>query len=189
MLKQFFFLASGLLLIACDGNIQIQGSTEYENKSELSHVVVVNGDTVRQEQKKSKDHGGREVEINISSDDGDPTNDFDDLSMDSLKLKARISCNGGGISGDDFENLKEEMQEEMMDKPKLRKAKQLFNEHCISAAQVRDLTNLFTLDKYKLDFAKFAYGRTTDRINYNKVLTAFKFEKTGEQLMTYVNEQ
>lgn len=167
----------------------MQGSAEYENNFQSDHIVVVNGDTIRKEHKKTKSHGGGEVEITGKTNDGDPTNDVPNSPLDSLNLKHRIDCSAGGISADDFENLKEEMQLKMMDKPKLRKAKELFNERCISAAQVRDLTNLFMQDKYKLDFAKFAYGRTTDRINYNKVLTAFKFEKTGKQLMQYVNEQ
>jgi hypothetical protein len=182
-------LISMIGLISCDGNFEMQGSAEYENNFQSDHVVVVNGDTIRKEHKKTKSHGGGEVEITGKTDDADPTNDLPDAPTDSLNLKHRIDCSGGGISSDEFENLKEEMQQKMMDKPKLLKAKQLFNERCISTAQVRDLANLFMMDKYKLDFAKFAYGRTTDRVNYNEVLAVFKFYKTGEQLMQYVHEQ
>lgn len=175
--------------MACDGEIRIEGSGEFETKFSSKQLVVLNGDTIRNEENSSKKHGGGEFEVNIDLDDKNSKNDSLKLNAEEdFNLKHRINCTAG-VSASRFENLKEQILDEHMDKAKSHKAKLLFNDNCISSAQVRDLINLLMMDKYKLDFAKFAYGRTTDRINYNKVLVAFKFDKTREHLIEYINEQ
>ena len=186
--KLLLYLMGSLFIAACDGNIRIQGSSNYENNVTVEHTIISNGDTILDDRKKTHAQGGGDVEINISSDDRKKSNNESSDDKETTDLKAKISC-PSGISADEFVNLKQQLTKAFMDQERLGKAKQLFNLRCINSAQVRDITLLFTLDKYKLDFAKFAYGRTTDRINFAKVNDAFQFTKTADQLTKYVNEQ
>lgn len=193
------FTSLSFLCSSCDGNFSLQGTGRYENNSTSERIVIQNGDTILDDRSKKHSHGGGEINIKSKSDKhnqgGDaPDNDDvitnDDPSSDdvSTKLKFKIDC-PSGISNDEFINLKERLRKEFMDDDRLTKAKKLFNERCISAAQVRDITLMFMMDDAKLDFAKFAYGRTTDRINFSKVNEAFSFTSTKKQLTQYVNEQ
>ncbi|HPD54724.1 MAG TPA: DUF4476 domain-containing protein, partial [Bacteroidia bacterium] len=69
---------------------------------------------------------------------------------------------------------------------KLTIAKQVIQNNCLTADQVRETMTLFDFENTKLDFAKFAYDRTYDRANYYKVNDAFEFESSIEDLNRYI---
>ena len=74
-----------------------------------------------------------------------------------------------------------------MDKTRLLTVKVAINDWCLTSNQLRDVLALFTMDKYKLDLAKFGYGHVTDRINYHRVKDAFSFDDTKNKLDAYIN--
>lgn len=91
------------------------------------------------------------------------------------------------MNGQDHETLKTMITRANLDKNRLITAKVAINDWCLSSNQVRDVLALFTMDKYRLDFAKFAYGHVTDRTNYNRVKDAFFFQKNKQLLDNYIN--
>lgn len=86
-----------------------------------------------------------------------------------------------------MEALKAAILDETLDKRRLLVAKIAINEHCLTANHIRDLLALFTMDKYKLELAKFAYGHCTDRTNYGRVYDAFIMNGTKQSLDNYIN--
>ncbi len=53
--------------------------------------------------------------------------------------------------------------------------------------EVKDICMIFSFEESKLDFAKFAYTRCTDRNNYFKVTEVFSFSSSTEELNAYTS--
>ena len=87
----------------------------------------------------------------------------------------------------DFDSMKGSITSKSFEDSKLTLAKQVINSNCLLSAQVREVMQLFTYEESKLDFAKYAYGRTYDIGNYYKVNDAFTFESSIDELNAYIN--
>lgn len=87
----------------------------------------------------------------------------------------------------DFESMKSSIASKTFEDSKLTVAKQVINSNCLLSGQVREVMQLFTYEESKLDFAKYAYGRTYDIGNYYKVNDAFTFESSIDELNGYIN--
>lgn len=87
----------------------------------------------------------------------------------------------------DFNGAKATIASRSFEDSKLQIAQQVFNSNCMTSAQVNEIMQLFTFEDSKLDFAKFAYGRTYDIGNYYIVNNAFTFESSIDDLNLYIN--
>jgi hypothetical protein len=83
--------------------------------------------------------------------------------------------------------MKKSVGSKTFEDSKLTVSKQVINNNCLLADQVREIMMLFTFEDSKLDFAKYAYGRTYDLGNYYKVNDAFTFESSIDDLNSYIN--
>lgn len=90
------------------------------------------------------------------------------------------------MAPNDFQSFKQSVQSKDFENTKLTIAKQVIQNNCLTADQVREPMTLFDFENTKLDFAKFAYDRTYDRANYYKVNDAFEFESSIEDLNRYI---
>lgn len=89
----------------------------------------------------------------------------------------------------DFESAKNSIASKDWDETRLTIAKQIVGSNCLLSGQVTELVRLFEWEESKLDFAKFAYGRTYDLGNYFKVNNAFEWEASTTELNNYINSQ
>ncbi|MBK6641612.1 MAG: DUF4476 domain-containing protein [Bacteroidetes bacterium] len=87
----------------------------------------------------------------------------------------------------DFESMKSSINSKTFEESKMTIAKQILNNNCLLSGQVREIMMLFTFEDSRLDFAKYAYGRTYDIGNYYKVNDAFTFESSIEDLDSYIS--
>lgn len=87
----------------------------------------------------------------------------------------------------DFESMKASIASKSFEDSKMTIAKQILNSNCLLSGQVREVMGLFTYEESKLDFAKYAYGKTYDIGNYYKVNDAFTFESSIDDLNGYIN--
>lgn len=205
------------LLPACDGvvNISSQSSTRSETNISENSQTIVNGDTTMHssdKKSKSKSESENRTRIGFSTDDktgitdeiretlkdrrkkGDSTDNDEDVPIrekkkksDNTSLKSKIACEGA-ISGDDFENAKARVEKIQMDMDRMRKGKQIFNELCITSKQAQELVGILSLENYKLELAKFLYGRTTDKEKFMRVADEFSFDDTRKKLSNYIND-
>ena len=125
--------------------------------------------------------GAGEVEFNIDIGENDSLN-----TIDYPALNPKITC-GEALNDSEVEAIKSQLLKQTLDKKRVLIAKLAINEYCLSANQIRDVLSLFTMDKYKLDVAKFAYGHCVDRINYGRVKDAFSMTGTKALLDNYIN--
>ena len=86
-----------------------------------------------------------------------------------------------------FRSAKEAVEQATFEDTKLSSAKTIVSSNCVSAEQVVALCKLFSFEKTKLDFAKFAYAKTTDKGNYFKVNNVFDFDASKTELNDFVS--
>ncbi len=89
----------------------------------------------------------------------------------------------------EFESLKSSINSKTFEDSKMTLAKQATGSACLTAQQVKDIMLLFTFEDNRLEFAKYAYGRTYDLGNYYKVNDAFTFELTIDELNEFINSR
>lgn len=91
------------------------------------------------------------------------------------------------MSDGDFAGAKGSIQSKSFEDSKLTMAKQIFDHNCLLSSQVRDIMSLFDFEATRLEFAKYAYGRTFDIGNYYKVNDVFDFESSISDLNAYIS--
>jgi hypothetical protein len=186
MIKVIGLFLVTLLLVACEGNVSGSVSGEaggkYESTTTHSYTKKVNGKVVEEVNSKTSSGGAFETDFNVVIGNGDTTISRNEIP----NLNPKIACTQS-LSDEDVEALKTKVTEAFLDKNRILTAKIIINDWCLTSNQVRDILALFTMDKYRLDFAKFAYGHVTDRVNYSRVKDAFSFEGSKELLDNYIN--
>jgi hypothetical protein len=85
-----------------------------------------------------------------------------------------------------FKSAKDAVAKATFEDTKLSTAKTILGSNCLSAEQVMQLCKLFSYEASKLDFAKTAYGKTTDPGNYFKVNNVFDFDASKTELNNYI---
>ncbi|MEO5681140.1 MAG: DUF4476 domain-containing protein [Chitinophagaceae bacterium] len=125
-----------------------------------------------------------------NGNDNNSTNDRDYNNNDRDKRSNDYSSNSGYnriISNQDFFAAQRVMERENFDDARLLYAKRLADENYLSAEQVKELARFFSFDNSRLEFAKYAYSKTTDRNNYSVVCNAFSSSYGKEQLMHFIS--
>lgn len=87
----------------------------------------------------------------------------------------------------DFAGAKASIQKQSFSDTQFKVAQQIFNSNCLTSSQVKEIMLIFSFEATRLDFAKFAYGRTFDLGNYYKVNDAFTFSSSIDELDAYIN--
>ncbi|MBM3404244.1 MAG: DUF4476 domain-containing protein [Bacteroidetes bacterium] len=90
------------------------------------------------------------------------------------------------MSVQDFGRVKQTIENQSFDDSKLKIAKQVLQSNCLLCSQVKEIMLLFSFEKTRLDFAKFAYGRTFDLGNYFQLNDAFTFESSIDELNEFI---
>ena len=72
---------------------------------------------------------------------------------------------------------------------KLRVAKQVCENNCMTSEQIRDMNTIFTFESTKLEFAIFAYDFVYNSSDYYKVNDSFEFDMTIEELEEALEEK
>jgi hypothetical protein len=88
-----------------------------------------------------------------------------------------------------FENAKRSIKSKSFEDSQFAIAKQITQNNCLSAVQIKGIADLFSFEATKLDYAKFAWGYCIDRNNYYLINDAFSFESTIEELDAYISSQ
>lgn len=93
---------------------------------------------------------------------------------------------GQSMNNERFQQLKQQVRKESFDNNRLSMLKSVLPNNYVSAAQVRELAQLFDFERNKLEFAKFAYRYTADRRNYFLVNDVFDFSNSKTELSQYI---
>lgn len=90
------------------------------------------------------------------------------------------------MSDIDFNEAMKAIESKSFEDSKLTIAKQIIMSNCITSRQVKKIMKLFDFEDSRLEFAKFAYGRTYDQGNYFLINDAFTFESSIDELNDYI---
>lgn len=88
-----------------------------------------------------------------------------------------------------FSNARQTIEDASFDETRLETGKTIAATNCLTTDQVIEICRLFSFEKTKLDFAKYAYARAYDRNNYFKVGTVFSFDASKTDLNTFIQSQ
>ncbi len=91
------------------------------------------------------------------------------------------------MSSRDFDAARNSIRSQSFEDTKLSTAKNIANSNCLSAQQVKDICQLFSFEESKLDFAKFAYTRCTERNRYFIVNDVFSFSSSTDELNRFIS--
>lgn len=85
-----------------------------------------------------------------------------------------------------FEQFKQTLRNESFENTRVTLAKQTIATNFFTAAQVKDIVNVFSFESYKLEIAKYAYDYTVDKGSYFMINDAFSFSNSKEELNNYI---
>lgn len=88
----------------------------------------------------------------------------------------------------DFNQAKETLRNEWFENTRVTSAKQIISANYFTSQQVKELLQLFTFENNKLELAKLAYSRSTDRNNYYLVNDVFTYSNSKDELARYIRD-
>jgi hypothetical protein len=86
----------------------------------------------------------------------------------------------------DFNQAKETLRREWLESSRLNLAMQIFDRNYYTTQQVKEILQLFSFENNKLDLAKHAYARTTDKGNYTTLNDVFSQRSSRDELARYI---
>jgi hypothetical protein len=109
----------------------------------------------------------------------------------SLIQTSTVSTSSGSgcmmaMSDIDFSDAKSSISSKSFEDSKMKVAKQITENNCLSVSQIKEVMGLFSFEQSKLDFAKYAYGHTSEKNNYYKINDVFTYESSIDELQTYI---
>ncbi len=93
----------------------------------------------------------------------------------------------GAVSSEKFAEIVSAIKSQTVESYKVEKGKSIVKKHMFTSKQVAEMCNLFKIESYKLDFAKFAYDYTVDKDNYFNVGKTFKIASYSRELDEYID--
>lgn len=93
-----------------------------------------------------------------------------------------------GMNSRDYDDAKATIKSITFDDTKASTAMQVMSSNCMNTSQIIGILDLFSFEETKLEVAKAGYGMCTDKNNYYKVVTAFKFDSSKTELNNYMKQ-
>ena len=98
-------------------------------------------------------------------------------------------CPGGAMASHEFSSAKGSIESKTFEDDKLKVAKQITRNNCLSSDQVAQVMGLFTFEDSRVEYAMFAYDYVYDANNYYKVNDAFEFSFSIDELDEYIESK
>ena len=146
--------------------------------------------------------GGLGVNINVTDNMGGMATTSTTTTTTSTTSSSSTSSTGGTMdnsastnnsntcyfpmSSSEFATAKNSVEAQSFSEEKMKVAKQILNSNCMSTAQVKDIMSEFSMDDEKVEWAEFAYGKTTDPNNFYQLNDGFSFSTSVDKLNSYI---
>jgi hypothetical protein len=104
-------------------------------------------------------------------------------------LSSNNSACNSSMPTAEFNEAKKSIQSKSFDDTKLNIAKQIADNNCMSVDQIKGIISLFSFENNKLEFAKYAYDRCSEKRNYYKVGDTFTFNSNVEELNEFIKSK
>ncbi len=149
-----------------------------------------------------KDDNGNNVSFNMSVNVGDTkesvktssttsstktvTTTQTSYSSPSTTSVTTTSATCAAMNQNDFQELVASIDDQAAEENRLAIAKQAIDDSCLSTKQVINVLGLFAGEETRLEFAKYAYLRTSDRDKYFNVNSALYSQESVKELSEYI---
>lgn len=100
--------------------------------------------------------------------------------------RMEVADNCGPMAGGDFATATKTISSKSFEDSKMTTAKQVLKANCMNTDQIIQVMNLFSFEESKIEFAKAAHEKCTDRQNYWKLNDAFTFESSIDELNDFL---
>jgi hypothetical protein len=91
-----------------------------------------------------------------------------------------------GMNDREFRQVLESIDREWLESNKLKSATHIVSNNQLTAAQVKEIAQLFSFENNKLEVAKKAYVNTVDKRNYDMVMDVLSFNNSKEELARFI---
>lgn len=86
----------------------------------------------------------------------------------------------------DFSSRVKSLKKEPVESTKLDMAKTFFGDQNLSSEQVTNVMKVFSVESYRLNFAKFAYHRVIDKNNFYKTYDALSYSSSKREMSDFI---
>lgn len=121
------------------------------------------------------------------------TCNFNQNGICNVPLHNHINCNNNQnnnlISNSNFQQFINSLSQSSFDSNKLIEAKNYAKQGNLSANQIAEISKQFSFDSNRLDWAKYAYGKCYDKVNYFVLKNTFAFQSNYKSLEEYIATQ
>ena len=93
---------------------------------------------------------------------------------------------GGKLSEQEMDDLQIQVAEKLTDIEKLKLVKSALNKKTFDTKQVRFMASWYAFEDSKLDFIEWAYSKTRDKTEYEKLEDIFTIERNKEDFRAYL---
>ncbi len=93
------------------------------------------------------------------------------------------------LSSADFSNLREEIKDVTFEDNRMKIAKKLTKEVCLSKAQIKEITQIFAFEGTRIEYLKYAYSFCYDKQDYYQLGSVLNFSKTKEDLNDFLKDK
>ena len=143
-------------------------------------------------------NGGVSISMNMA-DPNTQTNVTQTTTTTTNSYSSTSTTDNGGTAGQSgaacqypmdnstFAEAKTTITKATFEATKLSTAKSILSANCATTDQVIAICHLFSIESTKLDFAKFAYSKTTDPGSYFKVANVFSFDASKTNLNNFIS--
>jgi len=90
------------------------------------------------------------------------------------------------MSNQVFAQIKQTLQQQSFESSKLNFAKQSIDKNSINTNQANEIINLLSMETDKLEFAKYAYNKVSDKEKYFAVSNSLSMQISKDELMKYI---
>jgi hypothetical protein len=94
---------------------------------------------------------------------------------------AQVNC-GIAMNSTSFAQAKSSIASKSFSDSKMTTAKQITQTNCLTAQQIKEITELFDFDEDRVTYASYAHKRCVDPQNYFIINDAFQFESSIDEL-------
>jgi len=120
--------------------------------------------------------------------DQDKGNDDDKNRNRNYNDDNRFNNNSRAMNTVDFNQAKERLRRDWFENTRATTAKQIIDANYFTSQQVKEMLQLFTFENNKLELAKYAFDKATDRNNYYIVNDVFTYNNSKDELARFIRD-
>lgn len=111
------------------------------------------------------------------------------LSLITIVSQATVGDCKNPIGTAAFKSQLKKIQAQDFDEAKKEAVQNFISNNCFTSQQVKSLLEQLSFEEDKLELAKLAYSKVTDKTNFKIILQVFEFDMAKKELESFINKK